>query len=104
MFESPQNMTASISDVMNKAGGMYGKRSNTSWANLFLPLTGKERTNMAEPWRAQMQKKTSFFKILIEQPQEAHRWKYVQICYVFWSTCVFISIQFNLHCVVLSDL
>ena len=40
-----------MNDVVSEAG-VFGKGLNISWAHYFLLFIGKERTNMAAPWKA----------------------------------------------------
>ena len=49
-----------MNDVVSEAG-VFGKGLNISWAHYFLLFIGKERTNMAAPWKAKMLSKL-FFK------------------------------------------
>ena len=58
------------------------KVSNMSLDNLFLLVIGKHWTYMTSPQRAHIQsQKVSFVYILIEQPDEDCRWKYLDIVF-----------------------
>ena len=67
------------------------------WANLFLPLIGKEGTNIVALWEApiESQKSTSVAWTLVEPPNEACKWKYWYIFSAFGSTCIFAWVSFN---------
>ena len=72
--------------------GMCGKCIEyVSRANLFLLFIGEEQTSMAVPWGAQIciKKTTSFAEMLTEEANEAHRWTYLHVLYVYRPACIF---------------